>query len=262
MKILTGYLSAGGGSATINGHDLMNDPLACRKSIGYLPEEVPLYLDMTVTAYLDHVARLKGVDKAARRREVIEAIERAWLNENAERMIRKLSKGNRQRVGLAQALIGKPPLLIFDEPTSGLDPAQVANFRDLIKTLSQQHTILLSTHILSEVEATCGRVVMVNRGRTILSETIDELKRRAHHVAKVRIRVREGGAGKLAAAMATQSWASNVEVSEDSIVLDAASDQRPKLVALAEQNGGLRELSEERRTLEEVFRELTASGPQ
>jgi ABC-2 type transport system ATP-binding protein len=262
MKILTGYLSAGGGAATINGHDLMNDPLACRKSIGYLPEEVPLYLDMTVTAYLDHVARLKGVDKAARRREVVEAIERAWLAENAERMIRKLSKGNRQRVGLAQALIGKPPLLIFDEPTSGLDPAQVANFRDLIKALSRQHTILLSTHILSEVEATCGRVVMVNRGRTILCETIDELKRRAHHVAKVRIRLRDGDVAQLAKTLAERSWAGNVHEQDDSLVLDAASDHRAELVMLAEQHGGLRELSEERRSLEEVFRELTATAPQ
>ncbi|MBA3938162.1 MAG: ABC transporter ATP-binding protein, partial [Planctomycetes bacterium] len=157
----------------------VGDPLACRRAIGYLPEELPLYLDMTVTGYLDHVARLKGVAPGARRKEVVEAIEAAWLGENAKRHIRKLSKGNRQRVGLAQALLGRPPLLILDEPTSGLDPAQVANFRELIKSLAQRHTILLSTHILGEVEATCARVVVVHRGRTVASEGIDALRKRA-----------------------------------------------------------------------------------
>ena len=257
MKILTGFVAPSGGSATIAGHDLVGDPLACRRAIGYLPEELPLYLDMTVTGYLDHVARLKGVAPGARRKEVVEAIEAAWLGENAKRHIRKLSKGNRQRVGLAQALLGRPPLLILDEPTSGLDPAQVANFRELIKSLAQRHTILLSTHILGEVEATCARVVVVHRGRTVASEGIDALRRRARQVSRLRVRVRSGATAALCAAL-QGGWATVVEAQGDGVLLDAPEERRGELVALIEAHGGLRELSEERRSLEEVFRDLIA----
>jgi ABC-2 type transport system ATP-binding protein len=258
MKILTGFVAPTGGTATIAGHDLVGDPLACRRAIGYLPEELPLYLDMTVTAYLDHVARLKGVAPGARRKEVVEAIEAAWLGENARRHIRKLSKGNRQRVGLAQALLGRPPLLILDEPTSGLDPAQVANFRELIKSLAQRHTILLSTHILGEVEATCARVVVVHRGRTVASEGIDALRRRARQVSRLRVRVREGATAPLCAALRGAGWATVVEEQGDGVLLDAPEQRRGELVALIEAHGGVRELSEERRSLEEVFRDLIA----
>ncbi len=258
MKILTGFVAPSGGSATIAGHDLVGDPLACRRAIGYLPEELPLYLDMTVTGYLDHVARLKGVAPGARRKEVVEAIEAAWLGENAKRHIRKLSKGNRQRVGLAQALLGRPPLLILDEPTSGLDPAQVANFRELIKNLAQRHTILLSTHILGEVEATCARVVVVHRGRTVACEGIDALRKRARQVSRLRVRVRDGATAPLCAALAGGGWATVVESQGDGVLLDAPEERRGELVALIEAHGGLRELSEERRSLEEVFRDLIA----
>jgi ABC-2 type transport system ATP-binding protein len=260
MKILTGYLAPTSGSATIAGHDLVADPLACRRLIGYLPEEVPLYLDMTVTAYLDHVARLKGVPRAERRREVVEAIASAWLGENANRHIRKLSKGNRQRVGLAQALLGKPPILILDEPTSGLDPAQVANFRDLIAGLSQRHTILLSTHILAEVEATCARVLVVHRGRVVVSEGIEDLRRRASRVTRLRLRLRSGACEPARAALAACGWANVVAAEGDAVVVDAEPERRAELVALGEARGGLRELTEERRSLEEVFRDLIASG--
>ncbi len=258
MKILTGFVAPTGGTATIAGHDLVGDPLACRRAIGYLPEELPLYLDMTVTAYLDHVARLKGVAPGARRKEVVEAIEAAWLGENAKRHIRKLSKGNRQRVGLAQALLGRPPLLILDEPTSGLDPAQVANFRELIKSLAQRHTILLSTHILGEVEATCARVVVVHRGRTVASEGIDALRRRARQVSRLRVRVREGSTAPLCGALRGAGWATVIEEQGDGVLLDAPEQRRGELVALIEAHGGVRELSEERRSLEEVFRDLIA----
>lgn len=256
MKLLTGFLAPSSGSATIAGHDLAVDPLGCRKAIGYLPEEVPLYLDMTVTAYLDHVARLKGVPAASRRREIVDAISRAWLGENATRHIRKLSKGNRQRVGLAQALLGAPPILILDEPTSGLDPAQVANFRDLIRSLAQRHTILLSTHILGEVEALCSRVIVIHRGRVVASETVEQLRQRAASVGRLRVRVRSGDPTALAAACS--GWATVVQRDGDALVLDAPSDRRSELVMLVESHGGLRELTEERRTLEEVFRDLIA----
>ncbi len=259
MKLLTGYLAPSGGSATIAGHDLATAPLACRKAIGYLPEELPLYLDMTVTAYLDHVARLKSVEPSQRRREVVEAIDAAWLGENAARHIRKLSKGNRQRVGLAQALLGKPPLLILDEPTSGLDPTQVANFRDLIRNLALKHTILLSTHILGEVEAVCSRVVVVDRGRSIADEPVAALRARAARVARVRVRLRSGDSFALITALKPCVWSTLIESDADSVTIDAEPEQRGTLVALAEQHGGIRELSEERRTLEEVFRDLTST---
>jgi ABC-2 type transport system ATP-binding protein len=260
MKILTGYVAPSSGSALIAGHDLGHDPLACRRAIGYLPEELPLYLDMTVTAYLDHVARLKGVARAARRREVVDAVAAAWLGENAGRHIRKLSKGNRQRVGLAQALIGRPAILILDEPTSGLDPTQVAHFRDLIRTLSADHTILLSTHILAEVEACCSRVVVVHRGRTVAEEPIEALRRRATQVTRVRVRTRSEDASALLAVLSTTSWAAVVSSGADGTLIDAPPERRGELVALIEAHGGVRELSEERRSLEDVFRDLIAAG--
>ena len=258
MKLLTGFLAPSSGAATIAGHDLLADPLACRKAIGYLPEELPLYLDMTVTAYLDHVARLKGVPKAERRREVVDAIEAAWLGENALRHIRKLSKGNRQRVGVAQALLGRPPLLILDEPTSGLDPSQVANFRDLIKRLAERHTILLSTHIMGEVEAVCQRVIVIHRGRVIVEEPIAALKARATRSTRVRVRLRQSTAlDTLQAVLLQEMWAGDVHRVDDALSLTAPVDARSRLVELAESHGGLRELVEERLSLEAVFRDLT-----
>jgi ABC-2 type transport system ATP-binding protein len=262
MKILTGFVAPTAGTATVAGHDLAADPLACRRAIGYLPEELPLYLDMTVTAYLDHVARLKGVPPGERRREVVAAVEAAWLGENAHRHIRKLSKGNRQRVGVAQALIGRPPILILDEPTSGLDPSQVANFRELVKRLAERHTILLSTHILAEVEAVCGRVVVVHRGRTIVAEPIDALRRRATRSHRVRLRLRQGDPAVFAAALAALPWAAGVALAGEGVVAEAGDEHRAELVALAEAHGGLRELVEERLSLEEVFRDLIAGPPQ
>ena len=261
MKLLTGFLAPTSGAATIAGHDLTSDPLACRKAIGYLPEELPLYLDMTVTAYLDHVARLKGVAKAERRREVVDAIDAAWLGENANRHIRKLSKGNRQRVGVAQALLGRPPLLILDEPTSGLDPSQVANFRDLIKRLAERHTILLSTHIMGEVEAVCQRVVVVHRGRVIVEEPISALKARATRSTRVRVRLRKSTSlDALQAALLQEMWAGDVHRDDDAVSLAAPLDARERLVQLAEAHGGLRELVEERLSLEAVFRDLTGQN--
>ncbi len=274
MKLLTGFLAPTSGSATIAGHDLVAAPLACRKAIGYLPEELPLYLDMTVTAYLDHVARLKGIARAERRREVVEAIDAAWLGENAGRHIRKLSKGNRQRVGVAQALLGKPPILILDEPTSGLDPSQVANFRDLIARLAQRHTILISTHIMGEVEAVCQRVIVIDRGRVIVEEPIAALKARATRSTRVRVRLRDQVRDQvrdqatsaspytpLLAALATQSWASDVRRDDDGVTLAAPAEARDQLVRLVEAHGGLRELVEERLSLESVFRDLTGVKP-
>ena len=259
MKILTGFVAPTSGSATIAGHDLVNEPLACRRAIGYLPEELPLYLDMTVTSYLDHVARLKGIPPSSRRREVVDAIDAAWLGENATRHIRKLSKGNRQRVGVAQALLNAPPMLILDEPTTGLDPTQVANFRELIKRLAERHTILLSTHILAEVEATCSRVVVVHRGRTVAAESIDALRQRTAQVTRLRIRSRHHDVSKLVTALKSCAWVTLLEHQDDTVIIDAPADHRDLLVSLVQTHGGLRELIEERRSLEAVFRDLIAT---
>jgi ABC-2 type transport system ATP-binding protein len=261
MKLLTGFIAPTTGSATIAGYDLVNEPLACRRAIGYLPEELPLYLDMTVTHYLDHVARLKGIPTSSRRREVVDAIDAAWLGENATRHIRKLSKGNRQRVGVAQALLNAPPILILDEPTTGLDPTQVAHFRDLIKKLSEKHTILLSTHILAEVEACCSRVVVVHRGRTVAAESIDALRQRTAQVTRLRIRSRQPDTTELILALNACKWVTMLEHLGDTLIIDAPSDQRDTLVSLVQAHGGLRELIEERRSLEAVFRDLIATAP-
>ncbi|MHC5068485.1 MAG: ABC transporter ATP-binding protein [Planctomycetota bacterium] len=261
MKILSGFLAPSSGSAQINGHDLADEPLACRRQIGYLPQELPLYRDMTVAAYLDHVARLKGIAPGQRRNEVVQAIGRADLGEVEKRHIHKLSGGNRQRVGLAQALIGTPPILILDEPTAGLDPAQVANFRDLIRSLAAEHSILLSTHILAEVEACCSRVVVVDRGRDILAESIDDLRRRSRQLRRLRIRVRTGEPADLCRLAQDLAWIERSSVDGDAVVIEAAEERRGELVALVEANGGVRELVEERRSLEDVFRDLVAARP-
>ncbi len=258
MKIITGYVAPSSGSVNVNGFDLQTQSLACRQQIGYLPQQAPLYEDMTVAAYLDHVARLKGVAKASRRREIVEAIEAANLQEVEKRHIRKLSGGNQRRVGLAQALINKPPILILDEPTAGLDPAQVANLRDLIIKLKEKHTILLSTHILAEVEACCSRVIVVNRGRGILDENIEQLKERCRQVARVRIRLAEAN-GAFSEAIEAAPWAHLRKEDGAQYTIEAPEEKRSALIDLAQANGGLRECTEERRSLEDVFRDLLAA---
>lgn len=257
MKILTGYLAPTTGTALVQGHDLRAAPRACRQAIGYLPEELPLYPDMRVEDYLDHVARLKGIDRGGRRRAVVEVVEWAQLGHATRRFIRTLSKGNRQRVGLAQALLGTPPVLILDEPTSGLDPEQVGHFRALLRTLAQRHAILLSTHILSEVEASCSRAIVIHRGTMIADSPIAELSRRASQ-GSVAVRVRQGPPAPLAAAATAAGMAATVD--GEVVVVRTAEDRRAELAALAERHGGLRELSERRATLEEVFRDLIAAA--
>ena len=160
---------------------------------------------------------------------------------------------------MAQALIGSPPILILDEPTSGLDPSQVVHFRDLLKRLAERHTILLSTHILSEVEASCSRVVVVHRGRTVAAESVDALRRRAAQVTRVTLRTRSVDAAWLRTALGNHTWATIINGHADTLTIDADAEHRGDLVTLAEQHGGLRELIEERRSLEDVFRDLIGS---
>jgi ABC-2 type transport system ATP-binding protein len=177
LRILAGFLGASSGKVRIAGHDIAEDSLAARAALGYMPEAAPLYPELRVREYLDFRARLKRVARAKRPAAVEQAMQRTRLREVAETSIGHLSKGYRQRVALADALVADPPLLILDEPTAGLDPNQVREVRGLIKELAQDHTVLLSTHILSEVEATCQRALVIDRGRLVAQGTLEELSR-------------------------------------------------------------------------------------
>ncbi|MBE6634597.1 MAG: ATP-binding cassette domain-containing protein [Ruminococcaceae bacterium] len=176
MNILTGYLSATSGNASIDGIDIVEYPIEAKSMIGFLPEQPPLYQDMTVDEYLNFVYELKGctLDRAAHLAEIISVVR---LSDVRTRLIKNLSKGYKQRVGIAQALVGDPKLIVFDEPTVGLDPKQILEIRNLIRTLSKNHTVILSTHILAEVQAVCERVIIINQGKIIADEKTADLTR-------------------------------------------------------------------------------------
>lgn len=176
MRILTGFTPATRGRATVAGHEVHEEPLEVKRRVGYLPERVPLYEEMVVSGFLRFVAEVKGVPRKQRAGEVDRILERCGLTGISKRLIRNLSKGYRQRVGLGQALIGAPQVLILDEPTVGLDPKQIVEIRQMIKELGREHTVLLSTHILPEVSMVCERVVIINQGRIVAQERLDQLR--------------------------------------------------------------------------------------
>jgi gliding motility-associated transport system ATP-binding protein len=187
MRMLTGFLPPTDGSAKIAGHDIFAEPLQARRAVGYLPEAPPLYPEMTVFSYVDYVARIKDVPRRERKQKVEQALERCGLADVARRVIGTLSKGYRQRTGLAQAIVHEPPVLILDEPTVGLDPIQIGEIRHLIADLASgggdaRHTVILSTHILPEVEAICRRVVMINQGRKTVDAPLSELTAGGHRL--------------------------------------------------------------------------------
>ena len=193
MRILTGYLPATSGRATVAGFDVFDKPDDVKRSIGYLPEVVPLYLDMTVASYLAFVAEIKQVPKARRKTAVARVLESAGLKEVSRRLIKNISRGYKQRVGIAQAMIHDPKVLVLDEPTIGLDPAQIREIRELIRGLRGEHTILLSTHILPEVTQVCDGVVIINQGRLMASGSLNELAASFEKTDGVMIRLRRGG---------------------------------------------------------------------
>jgi len=176
MRILTGYLPPTEGSAKVAGFDITKEPLRAKKHIGYLPEIPPLYNEMTVRGYINFVAELKGIPSKLRKKAVSDSIEKSGLASVSKRLIKNLSKGYRQRVGIAQAIVNNPDILILDEPTIGLDPAQIIEIRELIKSLRGEHTVILSTHILPEVTQTCDGVVIINEGQLRASGTLDEIQ--------------------------------------------------------------------------------------
>src|SRR5947209_5314905 len=179
MRVLAGYLTASAGRATIDGIDVFWDPVGVRRRIGYMPENCPLYPEMRVREYLHFRAGIKGLHGRRRRQRIDYVMRRCWLEDVRRQLIGTLSKGYRQRVGLADALLAEPPVLILDEPTAGLDPTQIRSARSLIRELGREHTILLSTHILPEVEMTCDRVIIIHRGRVVAASALDELARQA-----------------------------------------------------------------------------------
>jgi ABC-2 type transport system ATP-binding protein len=265
MRILTGYISATSGTASIAGFDVFDDSLQVRRRIGYMPEMAPLYSEMRVEAYLDMMCRLRGVTPNARRRRIDFALEAAGLVERRREIIGRLSKGLRQRVGLAQAVVHDPDVLILDEPTVGLDPAQTRETRDLIVELGRQHTIVLSSHILPEVSATCDRVVIIKEGRLVADDTPRNLSRRlgegrSHQVEAV---VR-GDSARIEQALRTLPGVQDVRVTEledgerEVTVTGDQDDLQDAVARVIVQRGfGLRELRSQALTLEDVFLELT-----
>lgn len=192
MNMMTGFISSTEGTVRINGYDILDEPVKAKKQLGYLPDVPPLYGDMTVEEYLDFVCDLKGVKKADRPSMTEEIITTVKIKEVYKRLIKNLSKGYRQRVGLAQALVGFPEVLILDEPTVGLDPKQIIEMRDLIRRLGERHTVILSSHILSEVSAVCDRVMIINKGKIVATDTTEGLSGRADNSTQL-ITVRGNG---------------------------------------------------------------------
>ena len=190
MNIIIGYLSATSGEVIINGHNIFEEPQEAKKCFGYLPEIPPLYQDMTVKEYLDFAAELKKIPKKDRKSMVAEAMDMTKITDMKNRLIKNLSKGYKQRVGFAQAILGFPEIIILDEPTVGLDPKQIIEIRDLIKKLSENHTIILSSHILSEVSAVCDKVLIINKGKLVAEGTPEELTEMNQSTQEVKLRVK------------------------------------------------------------------------
>jgi ABC-2 type transport system ATP-binding protein len=264
MRILTGYMPPTDGKAVVAGFDVFEQPIEAKRRTGYLPETPPLYPDMTVVEYLDFVARIKGVPSAGRRERIRQVMDRTRILDMADRLCSKLSKGYRQRVGLAQALIHNPDVLILDEPTAGLDPKQIIETRQLIKELGGDHTIVLSTHILPEVSQTCGRVVIINKGKVVAIDTPDNLTARLRGAETMYVQLDAGGADAAAALRRLPGVTRIIESDRrDAIVgyeveSEHGRDVRRELAkAVINAGWGLLELRPMRMSLEEIFLSLT-----
>ena len=266
LRILSCFMPASGGTAKVAGYDVFRESMEVRRRIGYLPESVPLYNDMRVAPYLDFVAEVKGVPRSARKRRVADVMERCLIADVQNRLIRNLSKGYRQRVGLAQALVSDPHVLILDEPTIGLDPRQIAEIRALIKSLAGEHTVILSTHILPEVAMVCTGVVIINRGGIVAQGPIDRLVEEFFPTARVEVEI----VGPRSAVLDAVRAIPGVVRVEDSapagegpgrFVVESARgrDVRGEIFQLAaQQKWNLLELRQVGMTLEEVFIRIVA----
>src|SRR6202047_3720680 len=265
MRILASYMPASSGRATVAGFDVFSESLKARRHLGYLPESVPLYHDMRVNEYLRYRGALKALSGKRLKSRIGVIKELCGLREVGRKKIAGLSKGFRQRVGLAEAMIHEPDLLILDEPTIGLDPNQIRQVRELIKSLGERHTILLSTHILSEVEATCNRVLIINRGKIEDSDSPNNLVNQRRTAGLVNLEVKTGAEDPIQYLLKIPG-VKEVQLETDGvwrkgwIRIEANSDLREEIFGLAvERKWIIRELSKERATLEDVFVELTHS---
>lgn len=265
MNMLTGYISATEGTILVNGYDMLEEPELAKKSIGYLPELPPVYPDMTVTEYLRFVIELKKVPKAKRAAELERVIEKTQLGTMRNRLIKHLSKGYRQRVGIAQALVGDPEVIILDEPTVGLDPSQIIEIRELMKDLAKNHTVLLSSHIMQEISAVCDHIMIISHGKLMLSGTPEELQTRVADGESLRLTV-EGNREALLQVL--NGISDIIEVSEEQDTLDGGAsvsirshvDVRKELFfALAKAGLPIMKLERCVKTLEDIFLEVTAA---
>ncbi len=265
MKILTGYLEPDAGNVRIHGIDVIADPLGVQRRIGYLPESAPLYGEMLVQEYLEMMAALRGVPPERRRSRMRDVIRACGLADRVVQPISTLSKGYRQRVGLAQAIIHEPDILILDEPTTGLDPTQIIEIRDLVKQLATRSTVLLSTHILSEVEATCERVLVIMQGELRADAKLSEL--RSANAAVVAVEASASGVAELlervAGVTAVEKIGEAAGYTRWRVTSAAADDVCPALFeAVRSTSWKIGELRPEPKTLERVFRDLAARGGQ
>jgi len=266
MRVLTGFMPPTAGKVTVGGYDVFEQPFEVKKHIGYLPEAPPLYPEMSVVDYLTFVARLKGIPNAEVADRVQQAMKKCSVADVTTKLISKLSKGYRQRVGLAQAIVHNPDVLILDEPTSGLDPKQILETRDLIKGLAGDHTVILSTHILPEVEAICKKVIIINKGKLVKTDSVENLKNRAAFMIELNTR---GSADEVAVRQKLEQVVSVSKVvdrestTSGRLAFDveglAGSDVRPDVARAVVQAGwNLLEMKSST-TLEEVFIELTGA---
>jgi ABC-2 type transport system ATP-binding protein len=269
LRMLTCYLAPTSGGATVNGLDIFHDSMKVRQTLGYLPESVPLYGEMRVEEYLDFRGRLRQMDRAARRKRIDYVLDRCWLTQARRRIVGHLSKGYRQRVGLADALLHNPAVLILDEPTVGLDPAQIRETRQLIKDLGGDHTLLLSTHILPEVEAVCDRAIVIAGGRIVAQGSPDELRASRRMSARVLVECK-AAAHEVQSAFSRVTGVAKVDILDDgradkhyvtvAVRGKDSYDVREELARTVVQHGWpLREIRLEHATLEEFFVEVTAN---
>jgi ABC-2 type transport system ATP-binding protein len=267
MRMLTCFMPPSEGTATIAGFDVIKQPLEVKKRIGNLPETPPVYPDMEVGEYLQYVARIKGVPEKEVLKRSQEAAERCFVKDVYSKLIGKLSKGYRQRVGLAQAIIHNPEVLILDEPTSGFDPKQILETRDLIKSLAGDHTIVLSTHILQEVKAMCESLVIINKGKIATSGTMEDLTRRNGAVLEISVPSGEGDSAVVAAPFEAIDGVTRVTASQDSglwridVDTETHDDLRPKLAQIVLGQGwNLYRLDAAAVSLDEMFLRLTGAA--
>lgn len=265
MNIITGYLAATEGTVTIDGKDIQKDPEEAKRSIGYLPELPPLYVDMTVREYLEFVAELKKVPKKERKQQIDEVMEMTQITDMQQRLIRNLSKGYRQRVGLAQAILGYPEVIILDEPTVGLDPKQIIEIRDLIRKLGENHTVILSSHILSEVSAVGDHIMIIAHGKLVASDSPENLQKLMSGSMELNLEVK-GSAAAVKSALQEISQIDRIEenteasknVAKMKVISKENADIREQVFyALADAKLPILEMTHAEKSLEDIFLELT-----